>query len=100
MISPTVRQTSLFYLAFAHQAALIKDDLLDTVDTLLDDPVLVDLVRQALAGRSPRSLATPASIRLPARATPLSCRSISNPATKKRSPTAGVRSSGATWCSN
>jgi len=56
MISPTVRQTSLFYLAFAHQAALIKDDLLDPIDALLDDPVLVELVRQALVGRSPRSL--------------------------------------------
>ena len=35
-----------------------KDDLLDPVDQLLDDPALVDLVRQYLAKRSPRSTRT------------------------------------------
>jgi hypothetical protein len=42
----------------ARQAALLKDDLLDPVDQLLDDPALVDLVRQCLAKRSPRSTRT------------------------------------------
>jgi IS5 family transposase len=42
----------------ARQAALLKDDLLDPVDQLLDDPALVDLVRQCLATRSPRSTRT------------------------------------------
>jgi len=37
------------------EAALLKDDLLDPVDQLLDDPALVDLVRQCWAKRSPRS---------------------------------------------
>jgi IS5 family transposase len=58
MIAPSARQTWLFYSPLAQQAALLKDDLLDPVDLLLDDPALVDLVRQCLAKRSPRSTRT------------------------------------------
>jgi len=36
----------------------IKDDLLDPVDQLLDDPARVELVRQSLARRYPRSTLT------------------------------------------
>jgi IS5 family transposase len=55
MLSPTTRQASLFYVAFERQAALIKDDLLDPIGALLDDPALVEIVREAQAQRSPRS---------------------------------------------
>lgn len=58
MISPTVRQASLFYAAFGLQASLIKDDLLECVDGVLDDPALVALVTEALAGRASRSTLT------------------------------------------
>jgi len=58
MIAPSSHQTWLFYSPLAQQAALLKDDLLDPVDLLLDDPALVDLVRQCLAKRSPRSTRT------------------------------------------
>ncbi len=43
MLSPTQHQSWL------------KDDLLEPVDHLLDDPLLVDLVRDCLAGRRPAS---------------------------------------------
>jgi IS5 family transposase len=49
------RQPSLFYAAFGAQAELIKDDLLDPIDALLDDAELVDIVRNAQAGRSPNA---------------------------------------------
>ncbi len=55
MIASSSHQAWLFYSPLAQQAALLKDDLLDPVDRLLDDPALVDLVRQCLAKRSPRS---------------------------------------------
>ena len=55
MLSPATHQASLFYVAFAREAALIKDDLLEPIDALLDDSTLVDLVREAQAKRSPRS---------------------------------------------
>src|SRR6266516_2303579 len=55
MLSSLTRQASLFYVAFGREAALIKDDLLEPIDALLDDSALVDLVRQAQARRSPRS---------------------------------------------
>ena len=58
MISPSSHQTWLFYSPLAQQAALLKDDLLDPVDLLLDDPALVDLVRQCLTKRSPSSTRT------------------------------------------
>jgi IS5 family transposase len=55
MIASTSHQSSLFYAAFAREAELIKDDLLDEIDGLLDDPDLVRLAREMLAGRSPLS---------------------------------------------
>jgi len=58
MIGTTSRQSWLFYLPLARQASLLKDDLLDPVDRLLDDPDLVELVRQSLAARRPRSTRT------------------------------------------
>ena len=58
MITPSSHQTWLFYSPLAQQAALLKDDLLDPVDLLLDDPALVDLVRQCLTKRSPSSTRT------------------------------------------
>jgi IS5 family transposase len=58
MVGSLQHQPSLFYAAFERQASLIKDDLLDPIDDLLDDPALVDLVRQALARRYPQSART------------------------------------------
>jgi len=58
MIASSSHQAWLFYFPLARQAALLKDDLLDPVDQLLDDPALVDLVRQCLATRSPLSTRT------------------------------------------
>src|SRR5215831_14384387 len=58
MIETTSRQSWLGYLPLARQAALLKDDLLDPVDKLLDDPARVELVRQSLARRYPRSTVT------------------------------------------
>jgi len=55
MISPTTRQSNLFYVPLARQAVLLKDDLLDPVDALLDDAELVGLVRERMAGRRPLS---------------------------------------------
>jgi IS5 family transposase len=58
MIASSSHQAWLFYSPLAQQAALLKDDLLDPVDQLLDDLALVDLVRQCLAKRSPSSTRT------------------------------------------
>src|ERR1700683_2663592 len=58
MIASTSHQDWLFYFPLAQQAELLKDDLLDPVDQLLEDPALVDLVRQCLATRSPLSQRT------------------------------------------
>src|SRR5207245_9204690 len=58
MIAPSSHQAWLFYSPLAQQIALLKDDLLAPVDLLLADPALVDLVRQCLAKRSPRSTRT------------------------------------------
>src|SRR5438552_14992470 len=55
MLSSTQHQSWLFYLPLAQQAALLKDDLLEPVDHLLDDSLLVDLVRDCLASRRPAS---------------------------------------------
>src|SRR5260370_25016635 len=55
MIISSSHQPWLFYSPLARQAARLKDDLLDPVDQLLDDPALVELVRLCLARRSPRS---------------------------------------------
>src|SRR5499425_360808 len=58
MLTPTQHQSWLFYLPLARQAALLKDDLLEPVDLLLDDPQLIELVRRSLAARHPASLRT------------------------------------------
>lgn len=58
MIGSLSRQSCLFYVPLATQASLLKDDLLDPLETLLDDPELVDLVRQRLATRHPLSART------------------------------------------
>src|SRR3972149_5361432 len=55
MISPTPRQSNLFYVPWARQAVLLKDALLDPVDALLDDADLVGLVHERLARRRPLS---------------------------------------------
>jgi hypothetical protein len=58
MIASTSHQPWLFYFPLAQQAVLLKDDLLDPVDPLLDDPALVEMVRQCLAKPSPLSTRT------------------------------------------
>jgi hypothetical protein len=58
MIASTQHPAWLFFLPLAQQAALLQDDLLDPVDQLLDDPALVELVRQCLATRCPNSTPT------------------------------------------
>jgi transposase, IS5 family len=58
MIASIHHQSWIFYLPLAQQASLLKDDLLDPVDQLLDDPELVELVRQCLATRCPKSTRT------------------------------------------
>jgi transposase, IS5 family len=58
MIGPVSRQAWLFYFPLALQASLLKDDLLDPVDRILDDSELVELVRGCLATRSPASIRT------------------------------------------
>jgi transposase-like protein DUF772 len=58
MINSTSHQPWLFYFPLALQAALLKDDLLDPVDQLLDDPALLELVQQCLAARLPASVRT------------------------------------------
>jgi len=46
------------YLPLAEQAALLKDDLLGSVDLLLDNPQPLELVRHRLAARCPASTRT------------------------------------------
>lgn len=58
MLATTHHQSCLFFLPLAKQASLLKDDLLDPVDQLLDDPQLVELVRNCLAARYPASTRT------------------------------------------
>ena len=58
MVASTQHPSWLFFLPLAQQVALLKDDLLDAVDPLLDDPELIDLVRQCLATRRPQSTRT------------------------------------------
>jgi len=58
MTGTTIRQSTLFYAPLASQVALIKDDLLEPVDTLLKDPQLVQLVRERLHSRCPKSAKT------------------------------------------
>ena len=65
MIGSTTRQAFLFYVPLAQQVSLLKDDLLDPLDELLDDPELVDLVRQRLSvfhsNRAPQHCPGPSS---------------------------------------
>src|SRR5258707_11781716 len=58
MINSPSHHTWLLYSSLSMQALLLKDDLLDPVDQLLEDPALVDLVHQCLAARSPASART------------------------------------------
>src|SRR5436189_4103237 len=58
MIRSTSHQAWLFYSPLALQAALLKDDLLDPVDQLLEDPDLLELVQECLAARFPASART------------------------------------------
>jgi IS5 family transposase len=55
VIGRTTRQASLFYFAFAKDAAALTDDLLDPLDRILTDPILVDLATQGLGARRARS---------------------------------------------
>ncbi len=55
MLVENTHQRSLFYAAFAHEASLIKDDLLEPIDALLDDSVLLRMVSAAQAARSPKA---------------------------------------------
>jgi transposase, IS5 family len=58
MVGRLHRNASLFYVAFDREASLIKDDLLEQVDSLLDDRELLDLVTEALGSRAPLSAKT------------------------------------------
>ena len=58
MTGSSVRQSTLFFTPLAAQMSLIKDDLLEPIDVLLNDKDLVDLVRARLAARHPRSSRT------------------------------------------
>jgi transposase, IS5 family len=58
MIASTHHQSWLFFLPLAQQAALLKDDLLEPVDHLLDDEQLIAMVRQCLTTRYPKSMRT------------------------------------------
>jgi len=58
MIAPPARQVDLFHSPLDKQVSLIKDDLLDPIDKLLDDPELLALVRDKLSRRSPQSTRT------------------------------------------
>jgi transposase, IS5 family len=58
MTTSTHHQSWLFYSPLAKQAALLKDDLLEPVDHLLEDAQLLELVRLCLAARCPASTRT------------------------------------------
>ena len=58
MLAAINHQSWLFFLPLAEQASLLKDDLLDPVDDLLDDEERMALVRQCLATRYPQSART------------------------------------------
>jgi IS5 family transposase len=58
MIGSTAHQSALFYLPLASQLSLIKDDLLEAVDPLLEDERLLQAVRERLGERRPRSATT------------------------------------------
>jgi IS5 family transposase len=58
MVGRVRRQSSLFYVAFGAEASLIKDDLLDSISPLLDEPELIALVADALGRRASQSRKT------------------------------------------
>src|SRR5260370_27033255 len=58
MIASTQHQSLLFFTPLAQQVALLKDDLLDPVNHLLDDHQLIDLVRHRLTRRYRNSART------------------------------------------
>jgi IS5 family transposase len=58
MLGRLQRDTSLFYFALHRESGLIKDDMLDGIDSVLDDPELIALVSQALGSERPRSRST------------------------------------------
>lgn len=58
MLGRLQRNSSLFYFALHREAGLIKDDMLDQIDGLLDDPELLELVSEALGAERPRSRST------------------------------------------
>jgi IS5 family transposase len=58
MIASTQHQSLLFFTPLAQQITLLKDDLLDPVDRLLDDDQLIDLVRHCLTRRFRNSART------------------------------------------
>ena len=58
MIGTTHHQSLLFFLPLSQQLSLLKDDLLDPVDQIVEDPELLELVRNCLAGRRPASTRT------------------------------------------
>ena len=58
MLGSLKRQSDLFFTPLASQLDELRDDLLDAIDVLLDDDELLELVRQRLASRHPRSRRT------------------------------------------
>ncbi len=58
MLGRLHRDTSLFYYALHREAGLIKDDMLDEIDAVLDDPELLELVSEALGSERPKSRKT------------------------------------------
>lgn len=58
MLGTLHRQSDLFFTPLANQLDLLKDDVLDAIDALLDDSEIVELVRERLATRRPRSRRT------------------------------------------
>ncbi|MGA8660585.1 MAG: hypothetical protein WB586_31110, partial [Chthoniobacterales bacterium] len=52
MMGRVVRPASLFAFAFFKEAAAIGDPILDSLESLLEDPKLLALSTQALAARS------------------------------------------------
>lgn len=56
MIGRASKQDSLFYFAFAKEAAAISEDILDPLDVLLEDPQLIQFAVDALSKRAVRSV--------------------------------------------
>ena len=58
MLGRLQRDTSLFYFALHRESGLIKDDMLDGIDAVLEDPELIELVSRALGTERPNSRKT------------------------------------------